>query len=77
MFNDPMGDQTGGSEEMQPVFHGGYRRIGAGSGNNWSNGINRGDWDPWTGSESYRAGIAAGAKDIGGDFLYRWKFTNL
>jgi len=37
MFNDPMGDQTGGYDEVQPIFHGGYKRISALSGNNWSN----------------------------------------
>lgn len=37
MFNDPMGDQTRGYDEVQPIFHGGYKRISALSGNNWSN----------------------------------------
>ncbi len=65
MFNDPLGDQTGGYEEVQPVFHGGYKRIGAGSGN-WSDGMKYSDWNLYDGSETYRAAMRAGAYHVNG-----------
>ncbi|WP_165585748.1 DUF6443 domain-containing protein [Pedobacter nototheniae] len=73
MFNDPMGDLTqqgdpgGRSNEPQAVnFHGGYGRIGAGSGNHWSDGIGYGDWSAWNGSDSYRWAISQGFSDTNG-----------
>jgi len=79
MFNDPLGDQGGdyyqnptggGSGGAQAVyFHGGYRRIGSGSGNNWSDGMQYSDWTAWGGSDIYRQGLAMGFQDIGG-FLH-------
>ncbi|WP_131535594.1 hypothetical protein [Pedobacter nototheniae] len=73
MFNDPMGDLTqqgdpgGRSNESQAVnFHGGYGRIGAGSGNHWSDGIGYGDWSAWNGSDSYRWAISQGFSDTNG-----------
>jgi RHS repeat-associated protein len=66
MFNDPMGDQAAPITGTYGGFHGGYGRIGSGSGNAWSDGIDRSDWNAYDGSASYRREIAEGAWDING-----------
>lgn len=70
-FNDPMDDllnaiQEGAEMPAAVNFSGGYWRIGAGTGA-WSDGMNRSEWNVWDGSASYRAEIAMGYQDWGGE----------
>jgi len=78
-FNDPMG-----LIPIQQLLDGppvnlsrGYTPIpmytgstAPGSGNHWSDGMEYSDWDPWTGSNMYRAGLANGATDLGGTLYH-------
>jgi len=69
MFNDPMGDLVGGGGLPVSGFR--SHRIGQGSGNHWSDGMNMSDWNGWTGSQMYRDGLASGLIDFNGS-LYHW-----
>lgn len=71
MFNDPLGDLMAPIGGTYGGMHGGYGRIGAGSGQAWYDGIrDTNNWNAWDGNASYRAGIAAGFQDINGDLYY-------
>jgi len=66
MFNDPLGDQVDPMTQTYGGMHGGYGRIGSGSGNHWSdnlgtetgNGQIEANWDYWNGlANLYNTGV--------------------
>lgn len=69
MFNDPLGDQADPTTQSYGGMHGGYGRVSPGSGNHWSDGMTYNDWNPWTGSDTYRNLLADGYSDWGGDLV--------
>ena len=79
-YNDPNGDYPEDDgfvyRSVQPrypwdvVYGAPSHRMGPGSGNHWSDGIEYSDWSPTHGSEIYRAGLAAGMTDIGGTLYH-------
>jgi RHS repeat-associated protein len=75
-FNDTWNSIEQDLAEFDQDYYGpnplsGSFRIGPGSGNYWSDGIQYSDWTPNGGSATYRAGLARGFTDIGGN-LYRF-----
>lgn len=72
LFNDPLGDQMAPVTGTYGGMHGGYGRIGAGSGQAWYDGIrDMNDWNVWDGSASFREGLARGFEYNNGSLYTR------
>jgi RHS repeat-associated protein len=80
-FNDPSGadassDRIDGKQNMYEFYgssgglEGGFgydRQRGPGSGDHWADGMGMSDWSAMTGSNMFRAGLAAGLQERGGN----------
>jgi hypothetical protein len=66
LYNDVLGDSSGYNLYNFPHPDNRHTWISPGSGNHWSDGARYEDWSANGGSDTYRAGSAAGMTDIGG-----------